>query len=1065
MAHCTRKLLFLLLALCFLDITVFGQSQFLNPFEPENTAKGSLWHDALKDSLANLDNNQVQEAMQKHLPKFKNETDAGWMYLIWGNQIQKTNPAEANEIYQKGIQHLSEGQASKVLANLYLNLYNTWAPNQISQKLSTLQKADSLIQLNGNQELKFKLYQRYAVFYAQTGQPDKNEAYRNRALKQAKELKRPRSLASMYANMSMFNQHFGQLDSALYFIQKALEQDSIETITLAKIHLQRSKLYAQTGKSDSAAIDLNVAYSLFEEINDTRGMIISLEDLMTIYGIQGDFEQSIKVAVRLRKYLNPPYLGGYHYNVSKNYLYLGELEKASAHADSLRLALKTNPSKEYEASSLSLTGEILCEKEEWQQGLTFLYQAYELLNGTGFKNRALGALNIFSKYYTDVVITDTFIQLPEYGFNRAEDLIPILEQVTDAELLNEKMDFTSNQFFSTLSVLYEQAGQHELALKYFKLGQIRKDSIYNREKFAATQKFNLQTKEIESARVEAELRANNAQNKAERDQERTMKYWAFSMVGLLVFIVFFAVYQLRKNKLYTTQLEEQKRLIEQQRDQLKELDELKSSFFANISHELRTPLTLILGPITDVVRKRSDNLPNDVNQLLHLAFRNGNKLQELVNEILDLGKLETGELKVNLQTVQLHQFIRRVFFTFESLAILKSIQLQFDYQLDESQNYLADTNKLDKVLSNLVNNALKFTANGGKVTLRVAKNEHQIAFVVTDTGAGIHPDDLEKVFDRYYQSRHQKEGAGTGIGLSFAQQLAILMNGSLKATSEYGKGSTFTLLLPLTISNEEAILFEENEEETSTSVSIIPENLGSDSSILVVEDNPEMQQYLETTLNNQFHTVVVNNGKEAIAQLETKRFSLILSDLMMPQMDGMELLETVKDNDDWKNIPFVMLTAKATDKDRMKALNVGLDDYLLKPFNTDELVVRISNLISNHQERNSDEPEENEDQQWLQKVQELTQSKLTDRSFNVALLAEELHMVERQVYRKMKKLTGLTPNKFIQEMRLRQARNYLESGTYKTVKEVAASVGFDTYQYFSKIYTQRFGKKPIDYLR
>lgn len=1059
-----RKIHVLLLVPCFLLLGLSVSGQSLDPLNPDNATKGKLWRDALRDTLAQLEAKQIDEVMQKHIPLFKNNEAKGWMYLAWGDRFHRSDPQRANEVYQEGIQQVSANGATKALAHLYLNLYAIWLPNQIEEKLHTLQQADSIIQQIGAEELKFNIYQRYAVFYAQTGQPSQNEVYRNKALRQAKKLGRSPGLASMYANMSMFSQHFGQLDSAMYFIQKAAVLDSIEVITEAKIYLQRSKLFVLQGKSDSAAIDLNQAYSLFEEIEDIKGMVISLQDLMGVYSQQQDYEQSLKVGARLRKSLSPPDLGAYYYHTAKNHLYLGNLEMASAHADSLRSVLKNNPSREYDASSLSLSGEVLFKKNEWQEGLTYLYQAYDVLEKAGFKNRALSALNIFFTYYAQVLEADTFVQVPEYGIMSAKDLIPVLEQITNAELANDQMDFTSNQFFYTLSVLYEQDGQHELALTYFKLGQIRRDSLYNREKFNATQQFNQQTKEIESARVEAELRANNAQNKAERDQERTMKYWAISTAGLLALLVVLVVYQLGKNKRYTTQLEEQKRLIEQQRDQLEELDELKSNFFANISHELRTPLTLILGPITDVVKTRSEDLPKDVRQRLHLAFRNGNKLQDLVNEILDLGKLETGELKVETQTVDLHRFVQRVFFTFESLAILKSITLDFNYQLEHSQNYWVDTNKLDMILSNLISNALKFTSNQGTVSLDVSEQENQVAFVLTDTGTGIHPDDLDRIFDRYYQSGHQKQGAGTGIGLSFAQQLALLMGGTLKATSEYGKGSVFTLLLPLEPSHDEVAATEVDEEKPSA-ISIIPENIGSDTSLLIVEDNPEMQEYLETTLSNQFHVVMANHGKEAIAQLETKRFDLILSDLMMPEMDGMELLESVKSNNDWKNIPFVILTAKATDTDRMKALNVGLDDYLLKPFNTDELIVRISNLITNHRGRSNDEPEENEDQQWLQKVQELTQSRLTDRDFSVASLADELHMVERQVYRKMKKLTGLTPNKFIQEMRLRQARNYLESGTYKTVKEVAASVGFDTYQYFSKIYTQRFGKKPVDYLR
>lgn len=1056
-----KAIVFFVMAFIF-SVHLIAQS--FNPFNPENAQKEEEWRNALQDTLSKLDDAQVHEIMKEHLPSFKDIQDLGWGYLAWGNRLSRTDLGSAGDIYREGINRISGGEANKILADLYLNLYITWAPNQVGEKLTNLQNADSVIQLTDDAELKFKVYQRYAVFYAQTSQPNKNEVYRNKALKHAKELGSTQKLASMYANMSMFSQHFGQMDSAMYFVNLAARQDSVDQVTRAKIHLQRSKLFVILAKVDSAATDLNKAYSLFEEIEDRKGMIISLEDLMGVYGQQGDYDQSLKVAARLRKYLSSEHAGAYYYHVAKSQLYLGNLEEASIHADSLKGSLKYHPSVQFEASSFSLSGEVLCTQEEWETGLAELYKAYDMLNTSGFENRAVSALQIFFDYYTKILEKGTLIKLPQYGINSADDLIPVLKQITDEELANEKMDFGTHQFFTTLSAMYQQTKQYDLALEYLKYAQVRKDSIYNREKFEATQKINLQTKEIETERVEAELRATNVKSKADRDQQRTMKYWAFSIAGLLIILVLFAIYQLRKNRQHTAQLEEQKRFIEQQRDQLSQLDNLKSNFFANISHELRTPLTLILGPLTDVVQKRKTELPSDISQLLQMAYRNGSKLQELVNEILDLGKLEVGELTVETRPVLLHQLTKRIFYTFESLAIMKSVSVVYEYHLSEQQAYLVDDNKLDKILSNLVINALKFTANG-EIKLVVEQRAEQVAFVVSDTGVGILPEDLPKVFDRYFQGATNKEGGGTGIGLSFAQQLAELMGGSLTATSNYSKGSEFTLLLPLQTTTEKVVLEEPEIPGTEDDLLIIPDNLGVDTKVLVVEDNPEMRQYIKTTLSSQFNVTLAGNGREALNELERARFDLILSDFMMPEMDGMELLKTVKQNPDWKNTPFVMLTAKATDKDRLQALNVGLDDYLLKPFNSAELTVRMANLIQNSKERTVEEPEENEDQQWLQKVQSLTESRLTDRDFNVAALADDLNMVERQVYRKMKKLTGLTPNKFIQEMRLRQARNYLESGTYKTVKEVAASVGFDTYQYFTKIYVQRFGKKPVDYLR
>lgn len=1044
-------------------------AQSFNPFEAKNAQQGKEWRTALIDSVNHLPDSIVDERLQDFLAAIEDLNDIealGWYYELWGTRMENGNPARAVALFDIGIKLMEENGEKAALVNLYISRIPLYHSEEVELMKKCLDRVKELTKGSDNPKLKLNMHQLYTAYYAKRHDVEKQIWHARNAVRFARKHGSTGNIAGTQMNLAMCHLVANNLDSAFYHINKSLATHSIGAKEESMALLQRGRINDMKGQLDDAAADISRAYLIFDSVNDIRGVLLSSEMLARIYSSQKNYDQALKIRLRNRNLLikNKSPLSRYYLKIAITYAANKQFNEARLYSDSTDNALKGLPNAEISAKLLSTKGNISLYYGDTKKALSQMFSAAERLGTLGAFYDQNVQHYALAGVYVKLLEKDSFIALPKHGIEKKANLIPIFKRITDDIESAQNPDYNSFQTFKIVGLLYEANEEYKTANRYLKLSAKMRDSLLKQEQSKTVSKLNEKTRELAAERSEAESRSKAYAARLESKHQRTVKYWAISIAGLLVILVLFVIYQLRKNKQHTAQLEEQKQVIEQQRDQLEELDELKSIFFANISHELRTPLTLILGPITDIVKKRTADLPKEVNQLMQLAFRNGNKLQELVNEILDLGKLEVGELKIEYSTVDMNQFTRRVFYTFESLAVLKSIKLTLDYQLAQPASYYVDANRLDKILSNLMSNALKFTSNNGEIILQVSSQEEQIAFIITDTGAGIHPDDLEKVFDRYYQSGHQKEGAGTGIGLSFAWQLAELLGGTLNATSELGKGSTFTLLLPLAPSSDPVVNIEEKEEESNPFIPVIPENLGSNTSILVVEDNPEMQQYIETTLSSHFHVILANNGIEAIAQLETKHFDLILSDLMMPQMDGMELLEIVKENNDWKNTPFVMLTARAADKDRLKALNVGLDDYLLKPFITDELVVRISNLISNNRERTGDELEENEDQQWLQKVQTLTSERLTDKDFNVTTLAEELLMGERQIYRQMKKLTGLTPNKFIQEMRLRQAREYLECGSYKTVTEISLAVGFDTVQYFSKLYLQRFGKRPTEYL-
>lgn len=556
----------------------------------------------------------------------------------------------------------------------------------------------------------------------------------------------------------------------------------------------------------------------------------------------------------------------------------------------------------------------------------------------------------------------------------------------------------------------------------------------------------------------------------------------------------------------TLEIQKDKQIIEQQAQELKQIDEVKSRFFTNISHELRTPVTLIATPIEHLMQKHVPKLDDEVKRSLQIVRSNAKKLLNLIEELLELSRLDAGKRQLNQTPTHLYSFCRQLFSAYESAARIKNIKYEFHYELEESQQFFIDKKRLEKIVNNLLSNALKFTSKKGEVTLWVMNNKtitnlthHQslivnspssiITIQVTDTGRGIPPKDLPHVFDRYFQTKRKNipvEG-GTGIGLALAKELAELMGGTLKVESQLNSGSTFTLQFPssvVEVPEKEDISPVKNAEIPllqPTPVSATQDT--PQQKILIVEDNPDMQQLLLSLLLEDYECILANNGDEAWELLNKdhpsiKNLSLILSDIMMPQMDGYDLLDHIKKHKTWQKIPIIMLTARAAEEDKLQALRMGVDDYLIKPFSANELRARITNLIANYQARSSFiaanpevislelEEKESADHIWLKKLEDYILYALGKKlEISTLQLADEMAISNRQMLRRLKALTGLSIKKYVQEVKLQKARHMLENREVNTISEVAYACGFNTPGYFTQVYESRFGKRPGEYLQ
>jgi signal transduction histidine kinase/DNA-binding response OmpR family regulator/ligand-binding sensor domain-containing protein len=564
--------------------------------------------------------------------------------------------------------------------------------------------------------------------------------------------------------------------------------------------------------------------------------------------------------------------------------------------------------------------------------------------------------------------------------------------------------------------------------------------------------------------------------------------------------------ELQKDKL---KIEQDKKTIELQSKELQEIDAVKSRFFANVSHELRTPITLIQGPLQSVIN--SQELTNRNFTLLSKAKQNTKKLLQLVNEILDLTKLDGHKLELDETSVVLYTFLRQIISNFQSIADSQSIEFIFNYYPPQVLQVKIDKSKFEKILNNLLSNAFKFTPKHGQIEIEVLDlgaessntlDNSGILIKVKDNGRGIPLEDLPNVFNRFYQSSiNKKAEGGLGIGLALSMEFVKLMKGKMWAessTDDTNQGTTFFFQFPKKEvlgmqSTEQQLLIHQKEttitpdatqNNTTTKTEQSISNGEYPVTILLVEDNADLRDYVSLILSPYYNVITAENGAEGLEQLAPKsrglmakgQPSLIISDVMMPIMDGFEFLEKVKAHPQWSGLPFIMLTARAEKQTKLKALRIGVDDYLLKPFEEEELLTRIKNLLANYEERKAFTQAEttseidtnklpviSEDNlKWLEDVEQFVLTTMNDSIFSIDYLAQSFYLDRKTLYRKIKQLTGLTPSIYIRSIRLQKAKTLLEQG--KTIKEVANEVGFQKPSYFSILFKKEFGISPSEYL-
>ena len=508
-----------------------------------------------------------------------------------------------------------------------------------------------------------------------------------------------------------------------------------------------------------------------------------------------------------------------------------------------------------------------------------------------------------------------------------------------------------------------------------------------------------------------------------------------------------------------------------------EANKAKLQFFTNISHELRTPLTLIADPVNYIIH--DDNLNSQQRSMLQIVQRNVLVLIQLVSEILDFRKVQNGKMELRLSDFNLAESMKQWIMLFSVSAQKKHIAISMD--APDTIMLRADQDKIERICYNLLSNALKYTSEGGEISLMAKEEGGRVMISVADNGCGISSDELPYIFDRFYQAKNA--GRGTGIGLAIVKAFTELHHGEVSATSIEGKGSTFTIHIPVRQKGEvtnqptekiEQLVEPSSAEEVPNQARHIDELIQpyqtDKPEVLIIDDNIDIRTYLRSVLSEKYNVSEAADGKVGLELARKIVPDIVLSDIMMPVMDGLAFCQQLKTDKAISHIPVILLTARSLDEQRAEGYEHGADAYLSKPFSLRLLLSRIDNLIESRKKLNqtwSKGVEDDEignisneiDKSFLKQLRKIIQENLANSDLSVEQIGDEIGLSRVQLYRKVKALTGYSPVEIVRKARLTRARHLLQT-TERTVSEVAYAVGFSTPSYFSKCYKDEFGENP-----
>ncbi|WP_235298066.1 tetratricopeptide repeat protein [Portibacter marinus] len=829
-----------------------------------------------------------------------------------------------------------------------------------------------------------------------------------------------------------------------------LAREEGDSIQIASANNNIGNAYLSQSKFEQAL----TAYQKGVELGDQYIREIAMINMAVVHNQMGHterarkyFKESIQIAEALDK-------KGHVAFIHKN---LGLLEKKSGNYD---LAIQyyeealehyVSISDDYLASEIIQNlGNVYFELKDYAEAIEKYQSSLEIQRRIGYSSGAC---------YNLMFLANALEKQTKYN-----EAISYLDQV---EICSDSLGLlpTKSDAANLKSKIYAQRGNFDEAYQYLTLHKMLSDSLQNmgsEEKIA-----ELETR-FQTERKEQEIELLNAQN--EVANLRISKQKSFNLLltilALSLIIITGIVIAQYRNKVEANK-------------HLQELDDIKNRFYTDISHEFRTPLTLILNPLSQILESENGR---EVHQEVELAHRNASRLLELTNQMLDLSKLEAGKLNLEVSQQHLASFLKIISDSFRSYAQTLDIDFQTNF-FNVDQLVFFDADKLSKILTNLISNALKYTPARGKVIFNANLEDKKLYVEIIDSGKGISEQELSRIFDRYFQSDKVHAGNGTGIGLTLTKELVELHRGKISFSSEKDHGSNFNFWIPIDqkhFSNDEMA----NEETENTLLTPLHLQNGHEEHgqienderpiVLIVEDNAELRIFLSNLLINDYQVILAKDGKEGLEKAKEYIPDLIISDWMMPEMSGEKMCGRLKKDQLTSHIPIIILTARADQDSKLEGLTQGADNYLNKPFDNQELLLRARNLINQRQalkEKYSEtfliEPTQvvitDPDKLFLEKIVSIIEAHIDEPEYSVEKFTKDAAMSRMQLHRKLKALTNQSASEFIRNFRLKRAADLLASGNYQ-VSEVAYQCGFNNISYFGKCFKEKYGQPPSQYL-
>ena len=865
-----------------------------------------------------------------------------------------------------------------------------------------------------------------------------------------------RAVAGTYYSIDDFEKSISLNQSSLNLSKKYKDFAGVSRCfyQLTLCHQEQSNYDSAIKSADSSIYYANIS-----------GDLTSIANAYNKMGILHYKLKDYNLAISYFNKLKPIELElGLDYRLFSYYLNFGLIYKSTQHLDSARFYMEKaekfleNPELEYKKVIAYVNLAALTNEEgRLRESITYCKKA---LAAIGDKKRTGTFKNIYHNLggvYTDLNILDSAI----YFYNKS------------LEFTRENDIRFRESVSAKMSVVYAQKGDYEQAYNLIDEAYELNQELYTEESQSslADTKVKYDVLEKEKSLLENQLKLT----KSEQKQQRTL---LLSLLSLLVLsLIGFWIYykqKQRRNKIAIALTENELKI-----EKLKELDEIKSNFFANISHELRTPLTLILGPLNDLLK---GEFSQDTKGHFLLMDRNARRLNRLINQLLELAKIESGKMELNLRRGNVLAFVKSVVTSFDSLLESKNMKLFF-HSNDLEVTGDIDPDKVQTVLFNLMSNAIKFSKPGDAIQVFINKLGEDVEIKVSDEGKGMNKEVAQHAFDHFYSSSPKGVDTGTGIGLALAKQLVELHRGSVSVVSESNKGSTFTVRLPLNLSKELGL---EIQDGIFTIDTEIPQDYGQlanisesalhtaekENTILIVDDNADIRSFIKSQLHEGYDIAQAENGLVALEVAKDVMPDLIVLDVMMPEMDGFTFCEHLRSDPQISHIPIIMLTAKSTDADKVHGIETGADAYMLKPFQSEELQTRIRKLIEGRDNLRrkfatsggiqvSEVTVTSLDERFLNSCVKIVEENIRNEDFSIDDFARDMSMSRSQFYKKLKALTDKSPSSFIRSIKLHRAKDLLEQKS-GTVSDVAYDLGFNSLSYFSRTFKDEFGVSPTD---